>query len=324
MKKCSLGIFGILLTLFILPFTVGEASGQTLREEAFELQLPQGTLHGTLEIPDVAAPCPVVLIIAGSGPTDRNGNNPYGVKANYLKMFADGLAQQGIASLRYDKRAIGESRFNIKESDVTFENFVQDADALLTKLKQDKRFSKVFIAGHSEGSLIGTLAAQQQPIDGLICLAGPGRPLSEIILRQIKEHQPQMYDSCAPIVAQLEQGTPVSVTDPDLQPLFRPSVQPFLISLFRYNPAVELGKVKSPVLIVQGTHDLQIQNSDATALQQANPQAKLVTIDGMNHALKTVPDDMQANIAAYSDPKKPLAAQLMPAVIDFIKQVDAN
>jgi pimeloyl-ACP methyl ester carboxylesterase len=314
--------------LFIVLLIIMTASTNVYgksREEAVEAHVLQGTLKGTMVLPESTDLCPVVLIIAGSGPTDRNGNNHYKLKANYLKMLADDLAQQGIASLRYDKRQIGESDdFKLKEKDLHFDDYVQDASAWVSQLRQDKRFSTVIVAGHSEGALIGILVAQQQPIDGLISLAGPGYPLQTTLLRQISEHQPQIYPACADIIAKLEKGIPVEVTDPVLKPLLRSSVQPFLISQFRYNPSSEISKVKVPILLIQGTRDLQLQVADAKSLQHANPNAKLVIIDGMNHMLKFVTSDIQFNINSYSDPIKPLAAPVIPAITDFIKQISID
>jgi len=300
----------------------GSVYGQS-HEEAVELQVPQGIIKGTMVLPETAKACPVVLIIAGSGPTDRNGNSPKGVTANYLKMLAYDMAQQGIASVRYDKRGIGES-FKQSEASLRFSDYIQDAGAWVNQLRQDARFSSVFVVGHSEGALIGTVVAQQQAVSGLVSLAGPGYPLQSILLRQISERQPQFYNACADIIAKLEQGTPVEVTDPALHSLFRSSVQPYLISEFRYNPGSEIGKVKVPILLIQGTRDLQIQVSDAQSLQHANPEARLVVIGGMNHVLKSVPDNIQANFAAYGDPTLPLAEKLIPAVTEFIKRTSIN
>lgn len=321
MKKTNWILFLVILVFMILPVASEKVFVQCFHEESIELQMAQGILKGTLVLPETATPCPILLIIAGSGPTDRNGNNLNGLTPNHLKMFADNLAQQGIASLRYDKRGIGKSIFNIKEEDVHFDDYVQDANSWVTRLRQDKRFSSVIIVGHSEGALVGTLVAQQQPIDGLISLAGPGYPFQKILLRQISERQPQLYQDSAEIIAKLEKGTMVKVTDPVLQSLFRSSVQPFLMSQFRYNPSTELSKVKVPILLVQGTRDLQVQVEDAKSLQLANSKAKLIMIDGMNHVLKIVPPDVESNLAVYSDPNQPLAAPLIPAVTDFIKQI---
>jgi uncharacterized protein len=306
--------------LLVIPNTI--VSGQNIHEEPMEIQLSKGSLKGTLALPDTRKPCPVVLIVAGSGPTDRNGNSPYGISANYLKMLSDALAEQGIASLRYDKRGIGASVFKMEEKELIFDDYVDDASLWVTKLRQNKRFSSVLVAGHSEGALIGILAAEKQPIDGLISLSGPGDSLQRILLRQISERQPQIFAKSAEIVASLEQGTMIEVSDPVLQPLFRSSVQPFLLSIFRYNPRTEISKLKIPILLIQGSCDLQISVLDAKALKTANKNAKLVIIESMNHMLKDSPANIKANIATYSNPNIPLAKPLIPAITNFVRQID--
>ena len=223
--------------------------------------------------------------------------------------------------MRYDKRAIGESVFRIKEKDLLFDDYVDDANLWVTKLRQDKRFSALIVAGHSEGALIGILVAEKQAIDGLISLAGPGEPLQKILLRQISERQPQIYAKSAEIVASLEKGNIIEVTDPSLQPLFRTSVQPFLQSAFRYNPSVEISKLKIPILLIQGTQDLQINLVDADSLKTANKKAKLIIIKDMNHILKDSSSDIKANIATYSNPNRPLAKALVPTITSFLKQI---
>jgi len=201
---------------------------------------------------------------------------------------------------------------------------VDDAALWITKLKQDKRFSLIIIAGHSEGAFIGTLAAEKQAVDGVISLAGPGEPVQKTLLRQIAERQPQLYAKSAEIVASLEKGKTITVEDQVLQPLFRPSVQPFWISEFRYNPSVEMGKLKIPILLIQGTRDLQIKVSDAQALKYANKKAQIVIIEGMNHILKDSPQGIAANIATYSNPNLPLAKPLIPAITNFVKRIEAK
>jgi pimeloyl-ACP methyl ester carboxylesterase len=313
----------MIVTVLMLLLSASSGVYAQNRVEKVKLPVAQGTLWGTLTLPQQTGPCPVVLMIAGSGPTDRDGNAiALGVYTNSLKMLADSLAQQGIASLRYDKRMVGASNgFTSKEEDLRFEDYVQDAAAWVEKLRQDKRFSSVSILGHSEGALIGTLVAERQPVAGLISVDGSGYPLQCTILRQISEYQPQLYQAAAKIIAQLEKGTCVDMADQDtsLQFLFRAAVQPYLISEFHYDPSIEITKVKVPVLLIQGTRDLQIQVEDAEVLRQANPKAKLVVIAGMNHMLKSVSDKEQDNVSAYSDPTRPLATRLIRVVTDFVK-----
>ena len=149
---------------------------------ATELKTPTGTLHGTLLAPESKKPVPVVLIISGSGPTDRDGNSAIlPGKNDSLKMLAEGLAAKGIASLRYDKRGIGESAGAMTaEKDLRFETYIDDAAAWAAKLKKDPRFSRVVIAGHSEGSLIGMVAAQKGAAAAYVSIAGLARPADAV------------------------------------------------------------------------------------------------------------------------------------------------
>src|SRR5690606_11236335 len=126
--------------------------------------------------PAGGAPSPVVLIIAGSGPTDRDGNSPLlPGQNNSLRLLAEGLAQRGIATLRYDKRGIAESaNAELREADLRFNTYVDDAAALLSRLHDDARFSRVSVVGHSEGALIAVMAAQKAAVDAIVSIAGAG------------------------------------------------------------------------------------------------------------------------------------------------------
>ncbi|WP_196598400.1 alpha/beta hydrolase [Pectinatus frisingensis] len=323
MLKHNLNLIIIILFFMSSASAANICSATSIEEMPLQLPVSSGSLTGTLEMPSTVSPPPVALIIAGSGPTDKNGNNPYAGKNNCLKMLADGLAQAGIASLRYDKRGIGENNFDLSEQQLTIENYIDDADAWIKALQSDGRFSKVIVIGHSEGSLIGAISARQANAAGFISLEGPGFPLSKILLWQISQRAPQYYDESSKILAQLEQGKTVKPINSALQPLFRPSVQPYLISELRYDPAKEVGKLKIPVLLIQGTHDLQVQVDDAKALQNAAPAAKMVIIKNMNHILKTVPDDPKSNIKSYGIPDLPLSKPLLPAIEKFIFSIPA-
>ncbi|GAB2535962.1 alpha/beta hydrolase [Rufibacter soli] len=287
--------------------------------EATELVTENGNLKGALLIPAGAKKMPVVLLISGSGPTDRDGNNP-AMKNNSLRMVAEALQAQGIASLRYDKRGIAESKAaGLSEADLRFDQYVQDATAWTQKLKQDKRFNKVIILGHSEGSLIGMIAAREAKANGLISVAGAGQSADKVIREQLAP-QPQMVkDMAFPVLDQLVLGQTVADVNPMMASLFRPSVQPYLISWFKLDPQVELKKLTIPVLLVQGNQDIQVGMQEAKRLAEAQPKAKLLEINGMNHVLKEIIGDRTANIATYSNPTLPLAPELMPALVNFIK-----
>ncbi len=287
------------------------------------LQIANGVLHGTLLLPARRPPYPAALIIAGSGPTDRDGNSRLiRGKNNSLKMLAEALTARGIASLRYDKRGIGRSRSAMRrESDLRFDRLVADAAAWVKRLKGDRRYSRVVIVGHSQGSLVGMLAAARAGAAGFVSLAGVGRPAWQVLLDQLR---PKVsLDQLAVITTVLEdlrRGRRATIPDryPGLAALLRPSIQPFLISWFRYNPARELGRLRVPILIVGGTTDIQVPVSEAKILARANPRAGLVIIQGMNHVLKSVPPDMTRQIRSYGDPSLPLAPGLVAAVSRFV------
>ena len=276
-------------------------------------------IHGTLLFPEGLDKMPVVLIIAGSGPTDRNGNNQ-GYNNNSLKLLAEALADSGIASLRYDKRGIAASDApNVHESDMRFEDFSTDAEKWIQLLSDDKRFNNVVVLGHSEGSLIGMLASQTNGVNKYISVAGVGRKADIVLLEQIKTSSPFFTIPATNILDSLSNGYTVNSLPPALGPLFRPSVQPYLISWFKYDPAVEIAKLTIPVLIVQGNTDIQVPVSDAELLAEANPRAKLVIVEGMNHVFKEAPAERGANIKTYSNPDLPLIQGFAEEIIEFIR-----
>jgi pimeloyl-ACP methyl ester carboxylesterase len=295
-----------------------------ITQEEITLRTPTGDVFGTLELPAARTPVPAVLIIAGSGPTDRNGNSPaLPGKNNSLSMLADGLAANGIASLRYDKRGIAASRAAMTaESDLRFTHFIDDAVAWVQLLRADKRFSSLTIIGHSEGSLIGMVAAKTAGADAFISLEGAGRRAQDLLVEQLKPQlPPELMSQTERILTALTAGTMPDSVPPVLAALFRPSVQPYLISWFKYDPAVEIGNLAVPVLIVQGTTDIQTSMTDANALAAGNKSARLLTIEGMNHILKEVSGDRLAQLPKYSDPSLPVVPKLIDEIAAFIKSI---
>ncbi len=309
------------LLLLLCPLLLTAQSWQ-------EFQLKDSTavrvLKGTLLVPDGSKKMSVALIIAGSGPTDRNGNSP-GLKSDYLKMLAEGLAIKGIASLRYDKRGIGQSTVATRsEESMVIEDFVNDAESWVTQLKANGRFSKIIILGHSEGSLLGMLAAQQQKVNGMVSLAGAGRPIDQVLKEQLTANTNNPADllkNANDVIDTLKLGLHPKKVSPYLISLFRPSVQPFLISWMKYDPAKEIQKLTIPVMIVQGTTDIQVAMTDAEALHRARPEARYLAIEGMNHVFRDAPKERSENIKTYMQPDKPLSLTLVPALADFIGAV---
>ncbi|AFY29734.1 alpha/beta hydrolase [Cyanobium gracile] len=279
-----------------------------------------GTLYGTQIIPASHLPTPVVLIIAGSGPTDRNGNGPLAGENNSLKQLAEGLADHGIASIRYDKRGIGESSAaGPDEVDMRFDTYADDAALWIQQLQVDTRFSSVTVIGHSEGSLIGMLANKKAEADAFVSIAGPAQSASIILRKQLQSRLPDaLWQQSEQILVALEQGNPVISVPLELNFVFRASVQPYLISWFRYTPAQEIAHLTIPVLMVQGTTDIQVPVSEAQALKMAKPDAEFRMIEGMNHVLKAVSLDPEQQNASYSDPTLPVVPELVEGISQFI------
>lgn len=280
------------------------------------MKTPTGSIYGTLALP-ARLPSPVVLMIAGSGPTDRDGNSGP-IHPNAYAMLASALSARGIASVRYDKRGIGASApAATAEKDLRFSTYVDDAAGWLRLLRADGRFAAIAIAGHSEGSLVGMIALQRSSADAFVSLEGAGRPAATVLREQLRSKLPaQLYVQADATVAALVLGRTVPNPPPELAALFRPSVQPYLISWFKYDPAAEIAKARVPVTIVQGTADIQVGMVDARALAAAHPSATLIVIDGMNHVLKHAPDTSSQSAIAigYEDPTLPLEPRVVDAV----------
>lgn len=300
-----------------------DSNANQFSEEDIQLNTVTGTIYGTVTLPKNNTEVPVVLIIAGSGPTDRNCNSPIGpIKSDSYKMIAYELAQKGIASVRYDKRGIGESAKAMKsEEDLVFDDYINDAVNWVQMLYKDKRFSKVAILGHSEGALIGMVASEKIKVDAFISVAGSGYSMYDTLKRQLKTQPKNVYDECIRIMDELKKGNRVTDVSEDYYSLFRPSVQPYLISEFKYEPTVEIKKLNIPVLIIQGTTDLQVTVDDAKKLKASSHHAVLKIIDGMNHILKDAPIDQEKNLETYNNPKLPLSAKFKKTLINFIKSI---
>ena len=320
--------------LLVVTASCRHASGPTMEPSKIcterattdtQLDTGSGVLAATLEIPAGCGPTPVALIHAGSGPTDRNGNSAALAGRNdSLKLLAEQLAQRQIASVRFDKRGIAASATAGpgNERDFRFSVLVDDTVRWLRKLADDRRFSGVVMVGHSEGALIGLLAASSVPLRGFVSLAGPGQragaSLREQLARQING---PLLTQANETIAELEAGREVADVPPVLAALFRPSVQPYLIEWLTHDPVRLLAALSAPALVVQGTTDLQISVDDARRLAAARPDIQLLVVPGMNHVLKLVDGDIQAQLPSYGDPSLPLPAPLLTAVSDFISRV---
>lgn len=289
---------------------------------AVTLETDIGPVHGTWLAP-ADTPRAVGVIIAGSGPTDRDGNSAQGIRSSTYRLLAEGLADQGIATVRYDKRGVGESLFTgMAEQDLRFSHLVDDAIGWAEQAATQAGLPCAWLIGHSEGALIALAATERDPsaICGLVLVAGAGRPARIILEEQLGPQLPEpMRTQAFAALAELEAGREVE-SIPSLEALFRPSVQPYLISWFAFDPRALVAAYDGPVLIAQGTTDIQVTTVDSDAMKAAQPDATLAVWEGVNHVLKVAPAERAANIRTYSDPDLPLAAPVVPDIAAFILQ----
>jgi len=288
------------------------------------VQLP-GPLKGTQLAPASGAKAPAALILPGSGPTDRDGNSPLGVKGSTYRLLAEGLAAEGVTTVRMDKRGLFASGAAAADPNRVFiADLATDANAWAADLKTRVGAPCVWLIGHSEGALVAEVAARSgKDLCGLVLVSGPGESMADTLRAQLKANPanaPILPQALATIDA-LEAGRDVDVSGlhPALQQLFAPQVQAFEKAAFAYQPAGLLKAYKGPVLIVQGTTDIQVLPADAQKLKAAKPDATLVLLDGVNHLLKVAPADRAANVATYSDPSLALAPGVAKTIADFIK-----
>jgi len=314
------------LSLALFAGLMSSLAQATVLQRPISLDTGNGELFGSLLLPRSDTPVPVVLIISGSGPTDRDGNNPEGGRNDSLKRLAWLLARHNIASVRYDKRGVAASlAATPDERDLNVEAYVADAVAWSRKLGADPRLGPLILLGHSEGALIASLAAPQANAAAVIAVAGSARPIDQVLRQQLSARlPPPLMLRSNELLDSLKAGRPDANVPGQLQVIFRPSVQPYLISLFRQDPARAFAALKMPALIIQGSHDIQVGVDDAKQLKAAKPDAQLALIEGMNHVLRIVPNDMKRQLASYKDPNLPLAAELGVQILRFIGSIGTH
>jgi len=310
MKTSIFILIGILIAML--------ASAQ--RTDTLSLTVNGARLHCVLSTPNEGNKAPLALIIAGSGPTDLNGNNQM-MKNNSLRYLSDALLKNNIATLRFDKYGIAKSAVpGFNESSLTIDRYASDVTSLFNQMK-DRGFTNIYLVGHSEGSLIGLIALQTVKAKGFVSVAGAGFPADEILKKQLKPQlPPDLFTLSSGLIDSLKNGHLVSSAPQMLYSLFRPSVQPYMISWLKYEPVKLISKVACPTLIVQGDKDLQITPADAQNLAQASPNGKLEIIEGMNHIFKDIKGDTQENLASYNNPDLPVNSKFAQMIVNFIHQ----
>lgn len=276
-------------------------------------------IKGTLIEPSGKDNPPLVILIQGSGPTDRNGNQSF-MKNNSFKKLAEGLAGKGIASFRYDKRIFEMANLGIREEDMRFDDFITDASSAISYFNQEERFGKIIILGHSQGSLVGMVAAQEKA-DAFISIAGVAKTIDSVIVEQVGEQMPGLKESTQDSFTALRKKGSTSTYNPVLESLFKPALQPFMLSWMKFNPAEEIQKLELPVLILHGSNDLQVKQQEAERLVSKKPGSRFLILEKMNHVLVKVEGGELENAKSYNEPGLPLHPELIPALTTFIEEL---
>ena len=307
--------------LFIIGFLI---SSITIAQNFIEQDLIiSDYVEGTLLIPNKKTKT-LVIIIPGSGPTDRDGNQNFG-KNNSLKFLAEGLTTNNIATFRYDKRALTMLKKGVNATEISkvrFDDFIADAKRVVTYFNRNKRYENIYIMGHSQGSLVAMLAAQKN-VTGFISLAGAGNSIDAVIMDQLKNMgvQQSMLDEAQKTFKILKNGEIDKKFSPHLANIFNLDIQPFMMSWIKFSPTQELANLNIPILIINGDRDLQVSVAEATLLKEAKKDSQLAIIKNMNHVLKTVEiDNTQDNMKTYNMQDLKNNPELLNVILKFLKK----
>ncbi|NCT17495.1 MAG: alpha/beta hydrolase [Flavobacteriaceae bacterium CG_4_8_14_3_um_filter_34_10] len=309
----------LILITFLIVFN-SFSQNKTYKAEEIKIN---NLIDGLLLVPENEETSTLAILIQGSGPTDRNGNQPM-VNNNSLKYLAEGLSNRKIATFRYDKRLVNLARQGrLKEENIVFDDFIKDAMDVTAYFKKDPRFSKIVIIGHSEGSLVGMVTAQENRADAFISIAGAGQEIDDVIVDQLERQAPALKEDARNSFDDLRVNGIATNYGEGLSSIFRPSVQPFMRTWMAYNPQKEIAKLNIPVFIINGNQDIQVDENEAKLLKIAKPDAELLIIEGMNHIFKKItPGDTMENAKSYNEPNRKVMPELIETIENFIKALD--
>ncbi|QXP61463.1 alpha/beta hydrolase [Olleya sp. HaHaR_3_96] len=306
-----------LYPLLLLAFLSANVTGQDLNYSSQDLVINR-YINGTLLIPNVDDVSSLAIIIGGSGPTDKDGNQNF-QKTNNIKKLAVGLTNSNITTFRFDKRIVKQIRENNVNNAIIFDDFVSDASTVIDYFKKQNKYKNIYVIGHDQGSLIGMLAAKDK-ITGFISLAGSALSIDNVILEQVEKTAPQFSPDTKRIFKILKTGKTTTDYPVALSSIFNIETQRFIINWMQYSPTAILGTLEMPILIINGTKDLQVSEAEAKLLKEASAQAELKIIKDMNHVLVTIEGDDLENSKSYNESRRPLAKGLLENIISFIKK----
>lgn len=302
----------LILILFCFLKSFSQASNFEIQDLSIN-----NLIDGTLLKPNEIEKPNLIILIGGSGPTDRNGNQNF-LKNNSLKKLAEGLSNNEIATFRYDKRIVKQIKQGNIDRNIMFDDFVTDAISVIEYFKKKQTFNHIYILGHSQGSLVGMLAAKERA-DGFISIAGPAQPIDDIIIEQIERTYPVFTNDAKRVLNSLKNGVKTDDYPIELAAVFNRDIQSFMMNWMRYNPKEEIKKLDMPILLINGTKDLQVEPKEAQTLHEAVPDSTLELIANMNHVMVIIEGDNLENSKSYNESFRKISPQLIEAITKIIK-----
>ena len=303
-------IIYLIISIFGIAVSLAQVKSEEITIKNNEIELP-GTLTYSQE------KSPLIIWVHGSGNVDRNGNQEPIIKANDIKQFRDSITKNGVSFFSYDKRTANKKNMPSLLKGVNFSDYVSDVKKVINHFKDDKRFTKIVLLGHSQGSLVAMLASKNT--QKFISVAGPSLSADKAIIKQIHDKAPFLDSITKAHFKALSKTGKVETINPMLLSVFAKPNQSFLKSWIQYNPTEEINKLNTPVLIINGDKDLQVKTEEALALNSANSKSKLVIIENMNHVLKDIQKD-ENNMNSYYSAEFPLSKKLIKTIVSFVKK----
>lgn len=308
-------IFLILLSSFFFA----TASSQSFTAQDLKVT---PLINGTLLVPKDTSNPPLAILIAGSGPTDRNGNQMM-MKNNSLKLLAESLSNADIATFRYDKRIVKlmQGKTNFSERDFKFDDFIEDATAVIDFFSKSNDFSNIYVIGHSQGSLVGMASiSSRDDVSGYVSIAGAGQSIDNVIIDQLAKQAPALKENAIEAFKDIRLTGESLNYSPGLASIFRADIQPFIASWMQYDPQTLIAGIEIPILLINGTQDIQVDEEEAKLLQNAQKNASLLLIENMNHIFRTITVPGMDNQKSYNEPNRPISPELPEGIISFIKK----
>lgn len=302
----------ILFIICLSPFFCQSA------EEPFTINLGNAQVNGFLNIPEKVNKAPLIILVSGTHFFEKDLEG-LGFEDNSFRQISEYLYKNGIACYR-----IEPSSLNIgSDIDIKFENYATTLKTCVDTFYLSKRFSKIIVAGTNDGALMGILTAIKNPkVNGFVSLAGYGRVGDEVLKEKLSGPNELNNKVIYDFIDLLKKGDTLPDLPRSYLSVFKPSIQPFLISWFKINPANELKKTTCPVLIFNGTTDLKVKTKDYQLLCAAKPLAQKKVIKNMNHNFTNCDKlDRESQIKFCTNSSETMNKDFLLTLVNFIKTV---